>query len=258
MILHRAQGPLKARLDGLYREYNDERYIRYDPIKYVYRFEDSAEKELVGLLSSSLSFGRVSQIFKAMDRLLEIVDNQPLKYVLNLRKRPDRKLLSFTYRFVTGQDIYDLFASTRAIIKRYETLGTFVKQNYKQGKFLELVTETIKAYQKVNYLIPSSLKSPCKRLFMYFRWMVRDDNIDTGLWDFMDPCELVIPLDTHIFRVGTELGLTSRRSPSLNTAIEITNSLRRYCAYDPVMYDWALSHIGIIRNNFALESKNIT
>ena len=118
-----------------------------------------------------------------------------------------------------------------------------------------LVDETIKAFQGAGYLIPSALKkSPCKRLFMYFRWMARDDNIDLGLWNFISPQELVIPLDTHIFQVANELGLTSTRTASLRTAIEITDNLKKYSKYDPVKYDWPLSHIGIIKNNFATES----
>jgi uncharacterized protein (TIGR02757 family) len=113
------------------------------------------------------------------------------------------------------------------------------------------VDEVTSTFRGVHYLVPSSLRqSPCKRLFLYFRWMVRDDNIDVGLWNFIDPRELVIPLDTHVFRTSTELGLTSRRTPSLGTAMEITNNLREYSANDPVKYDWGLSHAGIIANNF--------
>ncbi len=245
------QKKLKEELTSLYREYNNREFIKYDPIKYVYEFEDSRERELVGLISSSLSFGRVTQIFKAMDILLDIVNNEPLRYVSNLGKRPDKELLSFKYRFVTGLDVYNLLISSKSLIDEYGSLGGFVRRHYKTGRFLELVDETIKAFQGVNYLIPSSLKnSACKRLFMFFRWMVRDDNIDMGLWKFINPRELVIPLDTHIFRVAKELGLTSRKTASLRTAIEITDNLKRVTKHDPVKYDWALSHRGIMKNNF--------
>jgi uncharacterized protein (TIGR02757 family) len=83
--------------------------------------------------------------------------------------------------------------------------------------------------------------------------MVRDDNVDLGLWKFISPQELVIPLDTHIFRVSKELGFTSKKTASLNTAIEITDNLKNYSEKDPVKYDWALSHIGIIKNNFEIK-----
>ena len=242
---------LEKRLAAIYREYNDEEFIKYDPIKYVYQFEDERERELVGLISSSLSFGRVSQIFKAMDILLYITDNDPLHYVSTLKKEPEEKLLSFKYRFVTGMDVFNLLLSAKKLIEEYGSIGEFARENYRKGRFMELVDETIKAFRGVNYLIPCSLKnSPCKRLFMFFRWMVRDDNIDLGLWKFISPQELVIPLDTHIFRVSKELGLTRKKTSSLSTAMEITDNLKTFSQDDPVKYDWGLSHMGIIKNNF--------
>ena len=88
---------------------------------------------------------------------------------------------------------------------------------------------------------------------MFLRWMVRNDHIDSGLWNFIDPRELVIPLDTHVFRTARELGFTERKTPSLAAAIEITDHLRRFCTEDPVKYDWTISHAVIIRNNFMKE-----
>lgn len=243
---------LGAELDALYRRYNDRKYIPYDPLKYVYRFEDPVERELVGLVASALAFGRVSQIFQALERLLEIVGNEPLRYVLTLRERPEEALDRFRYRFVSGRNVYRFFAVAGGIIKTYGSIGSLIRKNYRKGHLLELVDEITQAFRGVHYLVPSSLRqSPCKRLFLYFRWMVRDDNIDVGLWNFIDRRELVIPLDTHVFRTSSELGLTSRRAPSLRTAMEITESLRKYSANDPVKYDWGLSRGAIIANNFA-------
>ena len=250
---------MKQKLDELYKEYNNKKYIKYDPIEYVYRFECVVEKELVGLISSSISFGRVTQIFRAMDHFLEIVNNEPLEYVLNLRKKPDRELLSFKYRFVNGPDMFNFLQSIKKIIEEHGSLGEFAKKKYRRGCFLGLVDKTIKQFKNVNYLIPSTLNgSPCKRLLMFFRWMVRNDQVDLGIWDFINTQELVIPLDTHISRVSKELGFTSKKTSSLKTAIEITNNLKKFSENDPVKYDWALSHIGIIKNNFGIEELSLT
>jgi len=193
----------------------------------------------------------VTQIFKAIDRVIEIVHGEPLRYVSALDETPEEPLLSFRYRFVSGLDMHRLFRVAGGLIKTYGSIGGFMRRNYRPGHFLDLLAEVVKIFQDVQYLIPCSLKgSACKRLCMYFRWMVRSDDIDLGLWDFIDPAELVIPLDTHIFQVATDLELTSRRTPSLAAALEITGALRRYSKDDPVKYDWALSHIGIIANNF--------
>jgi len=252
-ILRLPENLIGEGLESLYRKYNDKKYIQYDPIKYVYRFHDPVEQELVGLIASTLAFGRVSQIFKAVDRLLEIVRNEPLRYILAHEKRPGKELLAFRYRFVTGLDLYQFFSAARKILMQYGSLGNFMRKNYETGAFLKLVERVIRAFQGIHYLIPSSLKgSPCKRLFMYFRWMARADNIDMGLWDFIHSRELVIPLDTHIFRVSGQLGFTNRKTPSLATAVKITDCLRKYCEDDPVKYDWALAHQGILANNFRI------
>lgn len=245
--------PSKELLDDLYKKYNHKTYIQYDPIKFLYRFQEEQEIELVGLIVSSFSFGRVTQIFKAVESLLELLNNEPLQYVLSLKKRPDKKLLSFRYRFVSGQDVFNLLWSAKRMMLEYGSLGAFAEKNYEKGGFLELADKTIKAFDDVRFLIPSSLKnSACKRLFMFFRWMVRDDNIDLGLWKFINPQELVIPVDTHILKVSRALGFTSRKNASLGTALEITHRLKNYSEQDPIKYDWALSHMGIIRNNFAV------
>lgn len=242
---------LKKNLDKLYLEYNQKKYIEYDPIKYVYRFKDKTEQELVALVSSSLSFGRVKQIFKAMDNFLLICKNKPLDYVLNLPPKASEELETFQYRFVNGPDLFNLLNKAKILINRHVSIGNFIKKNYDKGQFLKLPEKFIQNFQNVNYLIPSKFKtSACKRLFMYFRWMVRKDNIDLGLWDFIDPGELIIPLDTHIFQTSKHYGLTNKNSASLTTAIEITNKLKEFSSDDPVKYDWALSHIGIIKNNF--------
>ncbi len=90
--------------------------------------------------------------------------------------------------------------------------------------------------------------SACKRLLLYVRWMVRPaDGVDLGLWP-LDPSLLVIPVDTHIHRIGRNLGLTERNDASWRTAEEITAALRHLDAADPVRYDFALCHMGVSRD----------
>ncbi len=243
---------LKRRLDKLYHIYNNREYIQYDPLRYIYLFEDEKEKELMGFMASSLAFGRVTQIFRAIDRLLEIMGKSPLQYVMALGTEPEPDLLSFRYRFVSGQDIHMFLHITKRLIEDYGSIGFFMKHHYNRGNFLKLVDLVTRQYADIKFLVPASMKtSACKRLFMYFRWMVRRDNIDTGLWSFIDPAELIVPLDTHIFQSAVKLGLTSKRAPSFAVAREITENLKAFCKNDPVRYDWAISHEGIIQNNFA-------
>ncbi|MDR7513161.1 MAG: DUF2400 family protein, partial [Armatimonadota bacterium] len=91
---------------------------------------------------------------------------------------------------------------------------------------------------------PSS-GSGCKRINLFLRWMVRRDAVDLGVWRAIPPSKLVIPLDTHVIRVGQCLGLTRYRTPGWRMAAEITRSLRQCDPADPVKYDFALCRLGM-------------
>ncbi len=253
MVIYSHEPELGERLEALYHTYNDPRLIQFDPIKYVYLFDHPHQREIMGLIASSLAFGRVTQIFKAIDKVLEITNQDPLGYIEELGERPEPKLLAFKYRFVTGEDLWEFFSAISRILALHGSIGEFVRKNTREGFFSGL-DQVLSAFQGARHLMPTRLRaSACKRFFMYLRWMVREDNIDLGLWSFISPSQLLIPLDTHIFKTAQDLGLTSRNSPSFLAAVEITEALRGFCPQDPVKYDWALSHVGIIRNNFSLE-----
>jgi len=79
---------------------------------------------------------------------------------------------------------------------------------------------------------------------MYFRWMVREDKLDLGLWSGIKKSNLIIPLDTHTHKVSLKLGLISRKSYDLKSAINLTNALKEFDSLDPIKYDFALYRIG--------------
>jgi len=79
---------------------------------------------------------------------------------------------------------------------------------------------------------------------MYFRWMVREDKLDLGLWSGIKKSNLIIPLDTHTHKVSLKLGLISRKSYDLKSAINLTNALKEFDNLDPIKYDFALYRIG--------------
>jgi uncharacterized protein (TIGR02757 family) len=86
----------------------------------------------------------------------------------------------------------------------------------------------------------------CKRLNLFLRWMVRRDQVDLGVWTTVGPGQLVIPLDTHVIRVGRCLRLTRYRSPGWRMAADITRTLRALDPHDPVKYDFSLCHVGMM------------
>jgi uncharacterized protein (TIGR02757 family) len=99
----------------------------------------------------------------------------------------------------------------------------------------------------VSYFFPRpSAGSACKRLNLFLRWMVRRDEIDLGVWTKVSPARLIVPLDTHIVRLGRCLKLTRYTSPGWKMAADITSSLRAIDAQDPVRFDFALCHVGMM------------
>ena len=110
---------------------------------------------------------------------------------------------------------------------------------------LQFFVNALNSAGELKILSDPSKKSACKRLHLYLRWMIREDVIDPGGWKGIDKSQLIIPLDTHIHRISTILGLTDRADPSLKTALEITEALKKYDPADPVRFDFSLTRPGI-------------
>src|SRR5437660_263756 len=99
----------------------------------------------------------------------------------------------------------------------------------------------------VCYFFPRpSAGSGCKRLNLFLRWMVRRDAVDLGAWTAVPASKLIVPLDTHVIRLGRCLRLTRYRSPGWKMAAEITASLRAIDPIDPVRFDFSLCHVGMM------------
>ncbi len=94
---------------------------------------------------------------------------------------------------------------------------------------------------------------------MLLRWLIREDELDLGLWarngrfgktfDLNKTplaSHLVIPLDTHTGRISQYLGLTKRKNLNWKAAQEVTSSLRKIDSADPVKFDFALARLGIL------------
>jgi len=86
-----------------------------------------------------------------------------------------------------------------------------------------------------------------KRLNMFLRWMVRNDNrgVDFGMWKCIDPSMLYIPLDIHSGNSARKLGLLKRKMNDWKAVEELTTNLREFDKSDPVKYDFALFGLGV-------------
>jgi uncharacterized protein (TIGR02757 family) len=254
---------LKGALDRLYAEYNCEDSAA-DPIQLVRPFERADDREVVGFCAAALAFGRVGSVLQTIRRLLAIMGQHPAAYVRGFEPQRDGVALAgLVHRWTRSSDLVALLWVLRQILEREGSIEAFLGEGHDPAapnieSALErfsaraLALDLQSAYGRippnpgVRYFFPRpSAGSGCKRLNLFLRWMVRRDALDLGVWSRVSPAQLVIPLDTHVIRVGRCLGLTRLASPGWRMAQEITDSLRQLDERDPVKYDFALCHLGM-------------
>jgi uncharacterized protein (TIGR02757 family) len=252
---------LQTNLEKLYTKYNKRSLIPPDPLQFVYQYDNPRDKEIVALLSSALAYGNVRQIQNSLTKLFACLGPHPHDFVLNFTTPERKKLKNFKHRFNTGNDIADLLMVLKTIYRQNSTLENFFSAHYNPSdsniipalttftkNFLKIYTDKFRKTppRSFQYLLPNPANgSPCKRLNMLMRWMVRKDNIDTGLWRSIKTSALIIPMDTHITRITKLLKFHNKKNISLKTAVKVTAGFAEINPDDPVKYDFALCRLGM-------------
>ena len=247
---------LKKLLDKEVQNRNNEDELSYakpDPLLIAKQHTD----EYTILLCALFAYGKASMIVKFLDKLDFLLLNQSEDTI-------HKELENIYYRFQNTDDIIAVFIAFRRLKQEVSLNELFVQIYKKEGNILEGIDTLINTIHNINpcqsqgykFLIASPLKrdkqniikhignSPYKRWNMFLRWMVRKDKLDLGLWNNINKKDLILPLDTHTFKVSQKLGLLKRKTYDLNSAIEITNKLKLFDINDPIKYDFALYRIG--------------
>jgi len=245
---------VKGILDTLYDSYNRRRFVSPDPLEFLYHYNERSDREIVGLLASSLAYGKVSQIVKSISFVLERMTPSPCRFLENASPESlSDTYRPFKHRFTTGDELAAMLLGMKKVIMKYGSLHNCFTSALSDDS--ETIIPAISAFvkelksadhQKSTSLLPLPAKgSACKRLNLFLRWMVRCDEVDPGGWSDISPSKLLIPLDTHMHRICLKLGLTRRKQADIKTAIEITDAFRTIVPHDPVRYDFALTRLGI-------------
>ena len=166
-------------------------------------------------------------------------------------------LSSHYYRFQNAEDIAAVFIALKRL-KGIDSIENIFYEGYKKEEnvldglwnFIDVLKEVhTRKSRGYDFLVGSvpkraSAVGTYKRYMMYLRWMVRKDSLDLGLWSKIDKKDLLMPLDTHTFKVSQRLGLLKRKTYDMKAAIEITQRLRKFDKLDPIKYDFALYRLG--------------
>ena len=241
--------------EALYRRYNRRRYVRGDPLAFVYRYDDPEDREVGGLIASVLAYGRVEQILRSVETVLDRIGGRPVRFLRDVRAANLEKTFGdFKHRIWTGRELAALLLGVRRIIRKYRSIGAFFRMAGDGG---DTVLPAMKAFvDEVDLvaegacksLLPNPAKgSACKRLNLYLRWMVRCDRVDPGEWDWIAPAALMVPLDTHMYRIGSAIGAIRLKSANMRAVEQITAAFKTISPDDPVRYDFALTRLGIGR-----------
>ena len=243
----------KEELDKLAEKYETEIFIKDDPVQFIHRYKDKKDIEIAAFIASLLAYGNRKQFIAKLNILLDIAQDEPLNFIQNFESGI---IGDFNYRFGKSNDFICIFNAMKELYNTSDGLEELFAHGYKQGKIFKTVTgyfyeRTDKtAGQGFYHMIPNPDNGGAmKRMCMLLRWMVRKSVVDAGIWKFMKPSELYIPLDVHVGNVSRQMGLLTRKANDFKAVIELTENLKKFCPEDPIKYDFAMFGYGVNNKN---------
>ncbi len=249
---------LKGFLDEHVALYNQPAFIENDPISIPHQFSKLQDIEIIGFWTAMLAWGQRVTIINKSHELIQLMDGAPHDFILNHKETDREKFLSFKHRTFQSLDTLYFLEFLQDFYKKNNSLEmAFSKHMHKNDENIEaaligfhndfFALENAPQRTRKHIATPAR-KSTCKRLNMFLRWMVRDDEsgVDFGLWKKIKPSQLLIPLDVHVDRVARRLNLIKRKQTDWLTVKELTATLKTFAPQDPVKYDFALFGIGVL------------
>ncbi|MEA3492399.1 MAG: TIGR02757 family protein [Campylobacterota bacterium] len=240
---------LKVMLDREVEERNDRDELSYekpDPLLVASRYQE----ESIALICALFGYGNARQIVKFLDSL-------DFSLIEQREDAIERALGHHYYRFQKSEDVIALFIALKRL-RDVDSIENIFYEGYRREDnildglwyFIEklslLYPRETQGYRFLIGSIPKKINSAgtYKRYMMFLRWMVRSDHLDMGLWTKIDKRDLIMPLDTHTFKVSRKIGLLYRKSYDMKAALELTERLKMFDPLDPIKYDFALYRIG--------------
>jgi len=267
---------IQSFLDAKVAQYNRPEFIENDPIVIPHMFSKKQDIEIMGFWAATLAWGQRVTIIKKCKELITLMDGAPYDFIINHEEPDLKKLLSFKHRTFNDIDTLYFISFFRYHYENFDSLeDAFVPTQNKEFVILsdsegsigritvvqsnEPAEKYLNHFRSYFFSLPDyphrtkkhvsspSQKSTCKRLNMFLRWMVRQDNngVDFGIWNRIKPADLICPLDLHVDRVSRKLLLITRKQTDWQTALELTERLKQFDPLDPVKYDFALFGLGI-------------
>ena len=246
------QNELKDFLEAKYRTFCKPDFVETDPIQIPHQFTRKQDIEIAGLFAALFAWGQRVTIINKAKELLERMDQAPYDFVKNATDEDLKTLSGFVHRTFNDADLIGMVKALKTFYHSNDSLEKLFlhpddHSNYKNG------LTHFKTFFVENGILPRTLRhlpdpfkgSAAKRINMYLRWMVRNDDVDFGIWTNLSTAKLSCPLDVHSGRVARLLGLLNRQQNDWRAVEELNQSLRQLDGFDPVKYDFALYGLGV-------------
>jgi uncharacterized protein (TIGR02757 family) len=249
---------LKKFLDAKVEEYNQPAFIKGDPISVPHLFTKKQDIEIAGFFAAIFAWGNRTTIIQKSKELMERMNMSPHEFCLNNDYSRLKQLSGFKHRTFSETDLLYFIEFFRVHYSNYESLeSAFLRwmnsSDSNTGSALNGFYQYFFSLDHVpartrKHIASPEKKSACKRLNMFLRWMVRNDNkgVDFGIWNGIAPSQLVCPIDLHVARVAKRFNMLKRPTTDWMSAIELTEYLRSLDKDDPVKYDFALFTLGAV------------
>lgn len=245
---------LKEFLDAKALEYNHPRFIETDPIQIPHQFSKKEDIEIAGFLTATISWGNRKSIITNAQKMMALLDHSPYDFIINHEPSDLEKLGAFVHRTFNGDDFMQFIKSLNHIYTHHGGLETVFHKHSEESSTQKAIHQFKKHFFEIEHLprtqkhVSDPLKnSAAKRINMFLRWMVRNDNkkVDFGIWKSISPAQLSCPLDVHSGNVARSLSLLKRKQNDAKALTELDQALRRLDKDDPVKYDFALFGLGV-------------
>lgn len=241
---------IKTLMDDFVTKYETEAFIKDDPVQFPHRYKKAEDIEIAGFIASIFAYGNRKAFIGKLNQLFAFMGESPYKYVIEGKF----ELNGFNYRFMKEDDIVVILEVLHKLYLEDGGLAGLFACAVKSEDLMQYVCDYFYKNAGKNagdgfyFAIPNPAKGGAmKRMWMYLRWMVRKSVVDLGVWKFMTPAELCIPMDVHVARISRELGILKRTSNDKKAVAELTEFLRTLDPADPVKYDFALFGYGVNR-----------
>lgn len=248
---------LKEFLDEKVHLYNRPHFIESDPIAIPHQFSVKEDIEIAAFLSATIAWGNRKMIIKNAQNMMDLLDQSPFDFVKNHHETDLKKLEQFVHRTFNGHDFIVFIKGLQHLYNQHNGLESVFYDTQKTYNIQEKITLLKKLFFEIphtsrtqKHISDPSKQSAAKRLNMFLRWMVRQDNcgVDFGIWKSISPSLLSCPLDVHSGNVARKLGLLTRPQNDAKALAELDKNLKILDPNDPVKYDFALFGLGVFEN----------